>query len=363
MFESEEMVVHRVKTVLNTFVHSEASLPAVGRQRIELPGSEGVDQDTKWKRLFDHYDDDHGGALSFKEFRKLIRGALHINEKKLPDKDLRLLFHRIDYDGSGEIEYGEFARYVKLGTKELQELPKTLGRALRLALARLKLRTEADLREMFESWDFDASGGITLHQLRRMIREVLRLNKYEFSDYFIKRLFTNIDVNSTGEIEFREFAKFINEHVNLGGISGLAGPGTTNTIAPNDAVSKISSVRAPTSPGSIGFEPTVAAAGEKQKGFAPIRPAGRQPAPYTGDQRPRGYLNLPGAERLNKVEGRLFSAGFDIRGEFFRVADGADGVRARPARLDRFASAPSLVPREGASQRAGQQGPRPRARD
>jgi Ca2+-binding EF-hand superfamily protein len=360
MFEPEDLVVHRVKTVLNAVVHSEASLPAVGKQRTDRLGHECVDQDGKWKRLFTYYDDDHGGALSFKEFKKLIRGALHINESKLPDKDLMLLFQRIDSDGSGEIEYGEFTRYVKLGTRESQELPRTLGRALRLALARQKIRTEVDLRETFESLDFDASGGITLHQLRRLIRETLRLNKYEFSDYYVKRLMTNIDVDNTGQIEFDEFAKFINDHVNLGGISntGYAGPGTAKPYAANEVISKISSVKAPPSHESTGFEQTVVAAGEKQRSFAAIRPAGRRPAPYTGDQRPRGYLNLPGAERLNKVEGRLFNAGFDIRGEFFRVGDDAGEGRARPARLDRFASAPSLVLLSPGEEPAAQRGSR-----
>lgn len=371
MFESEEMAVHRVKTVLNAVVHSETSLPTVGKQR-SLPGSEVVDQDAKWKRLFCKYDADHGDTLCFKEFKKLIRGALHITESKLPDKDLRLLFERIDCDGSGEIEYGEFAKYVKLGAKESEELPRTLGRALRLALTRLKIRTEAELREIIDSLDFDASGGITLHQFRRLIREVLRLSKQEFSDYYVKRLMTNIDADNDGEIGSAEFVRFVKDHVNLGGISntGCAGPGAIKSYVASEVTSQISLVKTSSCLGlngtierqsadqpkrrspSVGSRRTsiVAASGEKGKTVAGIRPSGRRPAPYTGDERPRGYFILPGADCLNKVEGRLFSAGFDIRGEFFKVADGTGEVttgggrrRDRPARLGGFASAPALT--------------------
>lgn len=362
MFSSEEEIIHRVKTIINISVHgakSDAdvlpSLPNAPKQRAERPGNGGggEDQASKWKKLFHYYDDDHGGALSLREFKKMIRAAMHISESKVPDKDLKLLFERIDRDRSGEIEYAEFVKFVKLRTKESEELPKTLGRALRLALTRLRVRSEADIRNLFDNLDFDADGGITLHQLRRLVREELRLNKHEFSDYYVKRLMTKVDDDSTGQIEFDEFVKFIRDHVNLGGIcnTAFATPviaKTTSTagLAANEMMSRINVAQGP--PGKSAT-PVATAASEQQRGFSETLPCFRRPAPYTGDQKPRGYFKLPGAERLNRVEGRLFNAGFDTRGQFFKVADasevaaGGGRPRARPAQLSGLASAPSLM--------------------
>lgn len=351
MFSTEEHRIHNVRRALNVGVrHVKSdrvpdylpSLPSVARRVPDAgpPAFDDFNKTMRWKSLFNYYDDDGGNSLSFKEFTSMVRNTLRISESKLTERDLRLLFERIDYSRNGEIEFDEFYQYIKLKTKESEELPRTLGRAIRLALRRLRVRTENDIKVLFENLDFDADGGITLHQLRRLVRETLRLNQHEFSDFYIKRLLQSIDRDNTGQIEFGEFVKFIRDHIHIDGTQPK-GSFDVGLYASDDVITELN--RLPVNSPAMSKEAATSSSS---------RLSGSQSSPvmpYIGEQKCRGYLKVPGAERLNRVEGRLLDAGFDIRGEFFKVAEAhAETVsrnarqRARPNRLSKTIAVPSL---------------------
>ena len=65
-----------------------------------------------WEKLFHHYDRDNKGTLDYVEFRSAVRRDGKMNATTLHDKDLQLIFQKVDYDESGEIDLQEFTAWL-----------------------------------------------------------------------------------------------------------------------------------------------------------------------------------------------------------------------------------------------------------
>lgn len=66
-----------------------------------------------WKKLFHHYDRNNKGTLDYVDFRSAVRRDGKMNATTLHDKDLQLIFQKVDYDGSGEIDLQEFTAWLE----------------------------------------------------------------------------------------------------------------------------------------------------------------------------------------------------------------------------------------------------------
>jgi len=339
--EEEEQVIHRVRSLLNLRIVS-AKDPGGPAKRL-TPGQGGhsaaaLDNSAKaarWKKLFLSYDKDKSGTITFKELRSLIRNCLHLSEGSCTDNDLKLVFARLDEDGSGAIEFDEFCTFVQARKQTAKEVPSSVGRALRLAMAREKVRSEVELRQLFEKSDLDNDNNMSVYELSRFFREVLRLSQHEVSEFHIKKLFKMLDEDFTGSISQSEFLLWIQKNVDISrGTSGFVSSrfGGSAMMSMSSAggfghsftgTGRLPALSAP--PGSaptagrpeIGQFPGAEASRPRSTpwGQAHVAPGGR-----------RTYLSIPGAERLNHVEQRLFEAGFDVRGDFFKVSDQPEGA-------------------------------------
>jgi hypothetical protein len=77
-----------------------------------------------WSKLFQLYDRDKSGSIEFDEFKRLLRRDAKISTAVLTDDEVGVIYDSIDVDGSGEMDYLEFERWV-LGSESKVEMGDT----------------------------------------------------------------------------------------------------------------------------------------------------------------------------------------------------------------------------------------------
>lgn len=81
----------------------------INRVKMRMRHSATVVGGTDWRKFFQDCDPDGSGELDWEEFQELCRTKLHLTDK---DSHLRLLFERIDQDGSDELSIDELVDFV-----------------------------------------------------------------------------------------------------------------------------------------------------------------------------------------------------------------------------------------------------------
>jgi len=199
------------------------------------------------RKAFRNLDQDCSGSIGPPEFRRLLeRYGITMDEAEFVK-----FFRRFDPDGGGEVEYDEFVRYFGgeiqgvedggmaaelLNRKEFD--PKNFVKAQRrnegmtAEAAEKLLMTKfaeqfSEARKAFRSMDYDHSGAIGPEEFKRLIA---RYSIYMEDDEF-QKLYTKIDPDGTGEIEYNEFIGYFGK-----GIAGSSeeGPGIGAAVSSND---------------------------------------------------------------------------------------------------------------------------------
>jgi Ca2+-binding EF-hand superfamily protein len=75
-----------------------------------------------WHTVFCRYDTDESGQLDWNEFRIACRGDGNFSVAMISDRELLILFKRLDSDGSGEISYAEFESFLHDGPTATAEV-------------------------------------------------------------------------------------------------------------------------------------------------------------------------------------------------------------------------------------------------
>lgn len=65
-----------------------------------------------WKSIFDKYDVDGNGKISYRELKNMIRSSA--NTKDIPGRVVKMVMQKADLDDSGYLEYPEFIAMVNL---------------------------------------------------------------------------------------------------------------------------------------------------------------------------------------------------------------------------------------------------------
>lgn len=63
-----------------------------------------------WKAIFEKYDTDGNGKISYHELKAMIRGSSYNND--IPSRVVRMIMHKADLNDSGNLEYPEFIAMV-----------------------------------------------------------------------------------------------------------------------------------------------------------------------------------------------------------------------------------------------------------
>ena len=161
-------------------------------------------------KLFKKIDKDGNGRISVKEFQRIFEDDMGLRVSK---SEVRDLMDRLDEDGDGFVDYGEFVA-AALGdadsrTKEAKkEGRKIIAKAVHVEWLTDKLRKKIqeshnrkDLEEVFEEFDKDDSGKIS----RREFKEAIADNGIRLTGSEIDAIFEKLDKNGDHEISYREF--------------------------------------------------------------------------------------------------------------------------------------------------------------
>ncbi|CAF0725065.1 unnamed protein product [Adineta steineri] len=131
------------------------------------------------KEAFDVFDTDGSGKVSASELGQILQ-ALNI---KFNDNQLKQLVQNMDSNGSGEIEFDEFACVM--------------------AETFFKKYSNDELRVAFQQFDQDGSGYIQAGELENIMQKMgRRFNKDE-----IDAMITSLDKTGDGKIGFDEFVQ------------------------------------------------------------------------------------------------------------------------------------------------------------
>lgn len=173
----------------------------------------------KWKDLFLKYDSDKTGTMEYSEIKMAVRKDLRLSDRAVPDRDLKLLFNRIDTDGSGTLTFSEFYEFVCQGKQpgddsSINELLAKVSRALRLAMRRLRLLKfkrlyHEEFLKVYNEFDQNNDGALSPAEMRGFFREALKLSSHEVSDVNIMRTYNFIDEDNSRSISVEELEEFI----------------------------------------------------------------------------------------------------------------------------------------------------------
>lgn len=66
--------------------------------------------DAHWKSIFEKYDLDGDGKITYQELKAMIRGSAYSND--IPTRVVRIIMHKADLDDSGYLDYPEFIAMI-----------------------------------------------------------------------------------------------------------------------------------------------------------------------------------------------------------------------------------------------------------
>ena len=163
-------------------------------------GEFNVQQVRYFRKLFNLFDVDRSGSISFVEMKSL---AQHLGVS-ISDDALRASIQRIDENGNGALEFNEVLAWLNDvnqidGADEFTILKAKLRAQGTAPLTSSQLK---HLRILFDNFDLNGSGTIDAEELRAVFHA---MGHEEMNDKDFAELWEQADVDKSGEIDFDEF--------------------------------------------------------------------------------------------------------------------------------------------------------------
>jgi len=176
-----------------------------------------------WETMFRQYDKSGEGELNYREFFDAIREGANVTPCMMSDHGLRGLFRVMDTDGGGTVDYlNEFIPWLepKDDMEEREALEdealeknkkankKLMVRPAMVTMVKRRLRAAAysngclDYAALFKFCDRDSSGFIQFHEFASTMRKVVKLPPKDFSDEALQVLFDYLDSSGDGKMEY-----------------------------------------------------------------------------------------------------------------------------------------------------------------
>lgn len=166
-----------------------------------------------WIRFFRDADTDGTGRLTFEELDEAVRGKLHASVSRY---ELRVLWRRVDINGSGLATLHEFARVLyRISLASWPDLPAPTIEALMSVLnaaADKYHHAGGNWFKIFKQIDADGTRTIAYDELLKYIRAALpaglRLSTQELSDSDMQGLWKAIDKDGAMDVPLNAFMLF-----------------------------------------------------------------------------------------------------------------------------------------------------------
>jgi calmodulin len=137
----------------------------------------------EYRAAFNMFDKDGSGAISSKEFMKVLKNL----GQSVTKEEASNIMKDIDADGSGEIDFDEFITYMR--KVKIQE----------------EINEEDAVIRAFMTFDVDKDDVISLDEFRHIL---CNLGSDRFSQDECDEIFKEADLNKDGVLNYREFVSY-----------------------------------------------------------------------------------------------------------------------------------------------------------
>uniref|UniRef100_A0A0K0EKF7 Troponin C n=1 Tax=Strongyloides stercoralis TaxID=6248 RepID=A0A0K0EKF7_STRER len=144
-----------------------------------------AEQIEQFKKYFNMFDKENKGYIRATQVGQILRTMGQAFE----ERDLKQLIKQFDADGSGEIEFEEFAAMVANFVVSGDD----------------NAGLEEELREAFRLYDKEGNGYINVSDLR----EILRALDDNITEEELDEMITEIDSDGSGTVDFDEFMEMM----------------------------------------------------------------------------------------------------------------------------------------------------------
>jgi len=156
------------------------------------------------QKLFRRFDKDASGSMSIAECSRLLEQFGLSPKTQQEQRHIGVLLEAIDEDGNGSLDFEEFSHLCQR-VKEMLQLKVhheelKAAKSLNITIAQLQ-----EYKAVFEHLDADETGQLSVECVREMVDSV----HINVSGDELHEIFTQVDENDSGCIEFIEFLKLI----------------------------------------------------------------------------------------------------------------------------------------------------------
>eukprot|EP00930_Biecheleria_cincta_P018104 TRINITY_DN1420_c0_g3_i1.p1 TRINITY_DN1420_c0_g3~~TRINITY_DN1420_c0_g3_i1.p1 ORF type:complete len:1071 (+),score=140.28 TRINITY_DN1420_c0_g3_i1:278-3490(+) len=176
-----------------------------------------------WAKFFQEMDEDKSGLVTFDELAAAAQNRLG---SPITRYELRMLWHRLDRDGSGQATQAEFEQIIH--SIEMLKWPVLTPKQLSTFIKKLNDAAEkwhgcgGNWFKIFELIDLDSSGGISYCELEHCIRGSFpnfRMSKAVISDNEIKGFWKALAGVQNLTVPISRFMRFLRQQGSLIGIN------------------------------------------------------------------------------------------------------------------------------------------------
>jgi len=139
----------------------------------------------EFRKYFDMFDKEKQGFIQASQVGQVLRTMGQAFE----DRDLKKLIKQFDSDGSGEIEFEEFAAMVATFVNSGENAAKL----------------DEELREAFRLYDKEGNGYIST----TVLRDILAAIDETITDEELDEMIMEIDADGSGTVDFDEFKEMM----------------------------------------------------------------------------------------------------------------------------------------------------------
>ncbi|KRZ75908.1 Troponin C, isoform 2 [Trichinella papuae] len=143
------------------------------------------EQIEQFRKYFNMFDKEKKGYIHTSQVGQILRTMGQAFE----DRDLKQLIKEFDTDGSGEIEFEEFAALVARFVMQEDD----------------SANMEEELREAFRLYDKEGNGYINVSDLR----DILRALDENITEDELDEMIAEIDTDGSGTVDFDEFMEMM----------------------------------------------------------------------------------------------------------------------------------------------------------
>ena len=151
------------------------------------------------RALFDKWDTDNSGFLSFEEIKKVFGK----NKVSVADPALQALFIKCDANKDGKMSWDEFKMFIE--SPECCQEGKDSDQWAGDKAEKCKKMPEEELKSCFKKYDKDNSGFVEFSEFK----SVYEKNGSKMNPQ-AEKYFKDCDCNKDGKISFEEFRALIN---------------------------------------------------------------------------------------------------------------------------------------------------------